>query len=260
MTEPISTQELWAGRFEDENLLRGVGRFSDDLREPNTTFACFVRSPRAFAKIVRINSVAARKMAGVIAVLTSADLSTRKYLSVTVPYPLQDCERIVAPHRPALAVERVMHVGEAVAVVIGETFEQAQDAADQVDVEFEQLTAVVDIAGSSEKGASQLWPEANGNLALDYRVPADPSGRNAAELDRCFAMAARVATVKLFNQRLAAVSIEPRVATAFYDSGEDLLTLRCGSQGVAAIRGQICTAMQLAPERLRVLTHDVGGG
>jgi carbon-monoxide dehydrogenase large subunit len=258
MNAPVSKQK--GARFEDENLLRGHGRFSDDLREPNTTFACFVRSPYAFAKIIRINSTAAKKMAGVISVLTGADLSSSGYKSVTAPYPLHGCERVAAPYRPALAGDRVMHVGEAVAVVIAETFQQAQDAADQVDVEFEQLAAAANIAGSLSAGASQLWSEAEGNIALDYRAPADPVDRNEDELDRCFAVAAHVATVNLTNQRLAAISIEPRVATAFYDANKDLLTLRCGSQGVAAIRGEVCTAMQLPLERVRVLTHDVGGG
>ena len=259
MSASTSTQKPWGGRFEDEKLLRGVGRFSDDLREPNTAFACFVRSPHAFAKILRIDTEAAKRLPGVVAILIGADVAAARYESVTRPYPLEGCET-VAPYRPPLAVDRVMHVGEAVAVVIGETFNLAQDAADQVTVEYQPIAPVANISGSSRPGAPQLWPQAPDNVALDYDAPADPDRRNEAEIDRRFASAAHVVSVNLMNHRIAAVSLEPRVATALYDGESDLLTLRCGSQGVAAIQREVCTAMRLPPERLRVLTPDVGGG
>src|SRR6185312_6480834 len=134
-----NTQKPWAGRVEDDRLLRGQGRFSDDLREPNTGFACFVRSPHAFAKIIGVDTAAAKTMAGVLAVLTGADILAGDYESVTLPYPLDGCKSVVAPYRPALASDRVMHVGEAVAVVIAERLDQAQDAADRVEVKYEAL-------------------------------------------------------------------------------------------------------------------------
>jgi len=256
-----SAQKPWVGRVEDERLLRGQGRFSDDLREPNTLFACFVRSPHAFAKIIRIDVSQAHAMSGVLAVLTGADLASQgKYESVTIPYPLDGCESVRAPYRPALAIDRVMHVGEAVAVVVAEDLGQAQDAAEQVVVDYEPLTPVSEIGPNSQTIASQLWPEAPENTALEYCAPPDAGGHNAAEIRRCFAQAAHVASITLKNQRLAAVSMETRVATAFYEPANDLLTLRCGSQGVAGIQREICRVMRLASERIRVVTQDVGGG
>lgn len=253
-----NTQEPWAGRVEDDRLLRGQGRFSDDLREPNTGFACFVRSPHAFAKIVGVDTAAAKTMPGILAVLTGADILAGDYESVTIPYPLDGCKSVVAPYRPALASDRVMHVGEAVAVVIAERLDQAQDAADRIEVKYETLSPVGGITLSGQ--GSQLWPDATDNIALDYYAPADPEGDSAAKIDQCFMRAAHVASVRLTNQRVAAVSLETRGATASYDYGQDLFTLRCGSQGVAGIQREVCRAMRLPLERLRVLSDDVGGG
>ena len=253
-----NTQKPWAGRVEDDRLLRGQGRFSDDLREPNIGFACFVRSPHAFAKIIGVDTAAAKTMPGVLAVLTGADILAGDYESVTLPYPLDGCKSVVAPYRPALASDRVMHVGEAVAIVIAERLDQAQDAADRVEVKYEALSPV---SGTTLSGrGSQLWPDAPHNIALDYYAPPDPEGDSAAKIDQCFVRAAHVASVRLTNQRVAAVSLETRGATAFYDYGQDLFTLRCGSQGVAGIQREVCRAMRLPLERLRVLSDDVGGG
>src|SRR4029079_5934121 len=217
-----SAQKPGVGRVEDERLLRGQGRFSDDLREPNTLFACFVRSPHAFAKIIRIDVSQAHAMSGALAVLTGADLvSQGKYESVTIPYPLDGCESVRAPYRPALAIDRVMHVGEAVAVVVAEGLGQAQDAAEQVVVDYEPLTPVSEIGPNSKTIASQLWPEAPENTALEYCAPPDVGGHNAAEIRRCFAQAAHVASITLKNQRLAAVSMETRVAKASYAPAND---------------------------------------
>ena len=260
MSAHANARQSWQGRIEDDELLRGRGRYSDDLRHPNSAFACFVRSPHAFANVVNIDTAAARSAPGIIAVLTGADLRSANYASVTSPYPLDGCTNLASPHRPALASARVMHVGEAVAAVIGENPGCAQDGADLIHVEYAELPPVADFSGSFRSGASQLWQQAPGNIALDYAAPVDVDGRNAAEIERRFAVAAHVAAVNLTNQRIAAVSIEPRAATAHYDSEQDLLTLRCGSQGVAGIKRELCAAMRLPPERLRVLTQDVGGG
>ena len=254
-------QKPWIGRVEDERLLRGQGRFSDDMREPNMLFACFVRSPHAFAKIIEIDIAQAKAMSGVRAVITGTDLaSSGKYESVTIPYPLDGCESIRVPYRPVLATDRVMHVGEAVAVVVADSRGQAQDAADRVTVEYEPLTRASEINRNSQTKDSLLWPEAPENTALEYSAPPDADGHNATEIERCFAQAAHVASINLKNQRLAAVSMETRVATALYDPANDLLTLRCGSQGVAGIQREICRTMRLVPERIRVVTRDVGGG
>jgi carbon-monoxide dehydrogenase large subunit len=127
------------------------------MREPNMLFACFVRSPHAFAKIIEIDIAQAKAMSGVRAVITGTDLaSSGKYESVTIPYPLDGCESIRVPYRPVLASDRVMHVGEAVAVVVADSRGQAQDAADRVAVEYEPLTRASEIDRNSQTKDSLL--------------------------------------------------------------------------------------------------------
>jgi carbon-monoxide dehydrogenase large subunit len=121
----------WHGRIEDDPLVRGRGRFSDDVRPAGAAYACFVRSPHAFAEIRKVDAAAARRAPGVLAVLTAADLAPAQFATVSAPVPMPGRGGVMVkwPHRPALAGERVLHVGEPVALVVGETPEAAQDAA-----------------------------------------------------------------------------------------------------------------------------------
>jgi aerobic carbon-monoxide dehydrogenase large subunit len=260
---PTDANRGWSGRVEDEALLRGAGRYTDDLHAGDAAVGVFVRSPHAHARISKIDFAAAREQPGVVAVLTSHDLAGANLASVTgaVPLPGRNGSKPITPLRPALAGDRVVHVGQPVALVIAETAAAAQDAADQVMVEYDPLPAVAD-AHQAASG-SQIWLEAPGNLAFDWTAPADPAGDNRREIDRLFAVAAEaghVARASLVNQRIAAVSMEPRCATASHDAASDRYTLRCGTQGVAGVRGQLCGAMRITPDKLRVLTDDVGGG
>ena len=249
-------------RIEDEALLRGRGRFTDDLKSAGAAYACFVRSPHAHAKITAVDGTAARALPGVTAIITAADLVDEGYATVTGPSPMKgrDGMPIAVPQRPALAGERVNHVGEPVALVVAETLQAAEDAAEQVAVDYAPLTAVTDVVRAAAADAPRLHPEAPGNLALDWAAPQDADGSIAARVEEAFADAAHVARVELVNQRLVAASLEPRGATASYDAQADRYTLICGTQGVASIRNQIVAAMRLEPDRLRVLTEDVGGG
>jgi aerobic carbon-monoxide dehydrogenase large subunit len=255
----------WSGRVEDEALLRGAGRYSDDVHAAHAAAGVFVRSPHAHARIRHIDCTAALKLPGVVAVLTAHDFGSANLASVTgaVPLPGRNGSKPIVPFRPALAGDLVVHVGQPVALVVAETAAAAQDAADQVTVDYDALPVV---AGAHQAQAGvQIWPEAPGNLAFDWTAPADPSGDNRREIDRIFAGAPQggatyVARASLVNQRIAAVSMEPRTATASHDAASDRFTLRCGTQGVAGVRGQLCGAMRLTPDRLRVLTDDVGGG
>ena len=129
----------------------------------------------------------------------------------------------------------------------------------KVAVDYEPLEAVTDVRDAIKPGAPQLWPEAPGNIGFDWTAPADPDGKKQAAIDRAFKDAAHVVHVELVNQRLVVASLEPRTATASYEVGAKQFTLRCGTQGVAAVRGQIAGAMGLKPEELRVLTDDLGG-
>jgi len=254
--------EPWHGRIEDDALLRGEGRFGDDVRPDGALAAYFVRSPHAFAEIGRIDAADAKASPGVVAVLTAADLAAAHYHSISHPHPIPGRNGKVpaAPHRPSLAEARVLHVGELVAMVIAATARAAQDAAEKVVVDYKPLVAVTDVRAAVKAGAPQLWPEAPGNIGFDWTAPADPDGKKQAALDRAFKEAAHVVRVELVNQRLVVASLEPRTATASFDAATGRFTLRCGTQGVAAVRGQVAGAMNIKPEELRILSDDVGGG
>ena len=251
----------WAGRVEDDALLRGKGSFGDDVRPVGTAAAVFVRSPHAHARIGGIDTTDAASMPGVIAVITAKSLEGANLQTITqaVPFPGRNGTKPVSPVRPALAGDRVMHVGQPVAIVIAETELQAQDAAEKVAIDYDPLDAAIDTRKAGT-GSPQLWPDAPGNTALDWTAPEDPDGAKRTAIDAAFTSAAHVARISLLNQRIAAVSMEPRTATASYDKAADSYTLRCGTQGVAGIRLQTGMAMRLGAEKLRVLTDDVGGG
>jgi len=251
----------WTGRVEDDALVRGQGRFGDDVKPDGALAAYFVRSPHAFAKIVRIDIAAAKSAPGVVAVLTAADLEASHYHSISHPHPIpgRGGKVAVSPHRPVLAGERVMHVGEPVAMVVASSAAAAQDAADMVVVDYEPQTPVTDIRAAILPGAPQLWPDAPGNIGFDWTAPADADGKKQAALDRAFKDAAHVVRVELVNQRLVVASLEPRSASASYDADKKQFTLRCGTQAVGSMRGNVVGAMNIKPEELRVLQDDVGG-
>ena len=251
----------WAGRIEDDALLRGAWRFGDDVKPAGALAAYFVRSPHGFANIEHIDVAAARNAPGVVAVLTAADLAAAHYHSISHPHPIpgRGGKVAVAPHRPALAEKRVLHVGEPVALVIAVSAQAAQDAAEKVAVDYQPLNAVTDVRAAIAPGAPQLWSEAPGNIGFDWTAPADPDGSKQTALARAFAEAAHVVRVELVNQRLVVASLEPRSATASYDAVKKIFTLRCPTQGVANIRGQVADSLNVKLEELRVLTDDVGG-
>jgi len=251
----------WAGRIEDDALLRGQGRYGDDVTPQGALAACFLRSAHAFARIERIDPAAANASPGVVKVITAADLAPAHYHSISHAHPIPGRGGRVpaSPHRPALAGERAMHVGEPVAMVIATSSAAAQDAAEKILVEYEELTPVTDARAAIEPGAPQLWPEAPSNIGFDWSAPADPDGKKQAALDRAFAEAAHSVRIELVNQRLIVASLEPRTATASYDAETKTFTLRCGTQGFASVRGQVAGAMNIKPEELRVVTDDLGG-
>ncbi|HZQ13908.1 MAG TPA: xanthine dehydrogenase family protein molybdopterin-binding subunit [Pseudolabrys sp.] len=257
----VVAKSQWTGRVEDDALLRGQGRFGDDVKPDGALAACFVRSPHGFARIERVDVAAAKASPGVTAVFTGADMAAAHYHTVTHAHDIPGRGGKVphSPHRPALAHERVMHIGEPVVMVVAQTLAAAQDAADKVVVDYAPLDAVTDARDAVKPGAPQLWPEAPGNIAFDWTAPADPDGRKQAALDKAFREAAHVVKVELANQRLVVASLEPRSATASYDPASKVFTLRCPSQGVAMVRGQVAPALNVKPEELRVLTDDVGG-
>src|SRR5882672_6810811 len=191
-------------RVEDDALVRGKGRFVDDDGEQGHAFGCFVRSPHAFARIRSIDTSDARSQKGVLAVLTAADMKAAGVGNVSAhpPLPGRGGAKLVMPFRPALADERVMHVGQAVALVVAETQAAAQDAAEKIGVDYEELAPVVAAAEAVKPGATQLWPDAAGNLAIDWVGLAKEPDTNAREVDAIVASAAHVARLTQFNQRI----------------------------------------------------------
>jgi carbon-monoxide dehydrogenase large subunit len=247
---------------EDDRLLRGLGRYSDDADIPNRAFVAFARSPHSFARIRSLTTDAARAAPGVLAVITAEDLAAAGVGLTGRHQPMagRGGASLAGTLTPLLAEDRVLHVGQAVAAVVAGTLAQAQDGVELIDIDYDELSPVVDLQEAIRAGAPQLWPEAPNNIALDWPGPvADPDGSNAREVERILAGAARVARITVTNQRLIVASMEPRGATASYDPSIDLYTLRACSQGAGSLRDAVASIMSLKHEQLRVLTEDVGG-
>ena len=248
-------------RVEDTALVQGLGRFVEDAPQENQAYGVFVRSPHAHARIKSIDVGAARSAPGVLAVLTHNDLDAAGVGSTSLHPPLvgRNGTKLIVPFRPALARDRVLHVGQPVALVVAESLAQAQDAAEQVAVEYEEIAAVTDVRAALAPDAPQLFPQAAGNIAIDWPGPVPDDGSNARAIDAIFAAAAHVARVAVVNQRLVVNTMEPRGATARYDAATDRYTLRSCSQGAGPQRDQLIAMMGWPREKLRVITEDVGG-
>src|SRR6185436_4875695 len=196
-------------RLEDDRLLVGRGLFSDDRVLPRQAWMVLVRSPHAHAKILSIDL----NVPGVVAAWSMADLRADKVGHIPFPplFKRADGSPMVAPARTPLAEGRVYYVGQPVAAIVAETREAAQDAAEQVQVEYEVLDCVVDPRRAVEPGAPLL--QESGNIAAEARYG------NAPEVDKAFSAAAHVTEIELHNQRLNAMAMEPRCAIAVHEGG-----------------------------------------
>ena len=245
-------------RDEDYRLLIGAGRFADDERDTGEAYGVFVRSPHAFAAIRGIDTAAARAIPGVVAVLTAADMARAGVGDVTLVTPVPNGAGMVVPRRPALAGDAARHVGDPVALVVADTEAAAREAAELVAVDYQPRAAVTDVIAAGLPEAPQLWPEAPGNLALDWRGFA-AADADREERERIFAGAAHVARVRLVNQRVVMAPMEPRGALARYDRETDRFVLSCASQSAFVLRQHLAHCLGVAAERIRVLSGDVGG-
>ncbi|MFL5084773.1 MAG: xanthine dehydrogenase family protein molybdopterin-binding subunit [Xanthobacteraceae bacterium] len=249
------------GRVEDERLLRGGGRFMDDAAPPGHASVAFVRSPHAFARIVSVDVEEARRAPGVLAVLTAADMEAAGVGNISRHPPMtgRNGAKVVQTNRPALAGDRVLHVGQPVVAVIAETRDAALDAAELIAVEYETLHPVIDVRDAVRPDAPQLWPEAPGNTVLDWPGPVADDGSKTRAVEEAIATAAHVARVTEINQRIMVASMEPRGASASYDPATDSYVLRASSQGVGPLRDAMLPVMGFKREQLTVLTDDIGG-
>jgi aerobic carbon-monoxide dehydrogenase large subunit len=244
-------------RKEDKRFITGKGRYVDDIKLLGMTHAHFVRSPHAHAKVKGIDSSAALKMPGVVAVLTGSELVADKVGNLICGWAITSKDG--SPMRmgawPAMAPETVRFVGQAVAVVIAETKNQARDAAEAVAIDYEELPVVADIRSAIAPGAVQLHPEAPGNVIYDWHI-GDQSAADAA-----FKSAANVVSLDVVNNRLVPNAMEPRAAVADYDAAEEHYTLYTTSQNPHVARLVLSAFYNIAPEhKLRVIAPDVGGG
>ena len=245
-------------RVEDNALVRGAGHFMDDPRLPNQAYAAFVRSPHAHARVKSVDAEQARKAKGVLAVLTAEDIKAAGIASISRHPPVagRGGAKMVMPFRPVLA-EKTMHVGDPVALVVAESLAAAQDAAELVAVDYEELAPVIDL-DAAMKGEIDLHADAPGNLSVDWPGPV-PSEENEREVDEIIRQAPHVARVTVTNQRLVVASLETRGATGEYDAANDSYTLHACSQSAAGMRAQAASIMGLPNEKVRVITEDVGG-
>ena len=249
-----------APRKEDDVLLKGLGRFQDDVSLDGEVHACFVRSPLAHADITAIDTTAAAAGDGVLAVYTGADVAAAGLGTLPciadafVPLTRPDGSAACYPPNPMLPQDRVRHVGEAVAMVVAETLDTAQDAAELVSVDYEPLPAVVDAAKAREADAPQIWPEAPGNLSCVW------AQGDAAATEAAFDAAAHTVEIELVNNRVVVNTIEPRGALGLYDPVSERYTLHINSQHVHGARAVIAGILGIEEDRLRILSHDLGGG
>lgn len=248
----------FAGRVEDWRLVRGEGRYSGDLVRQGQAYAVFVRSPHAHARIVALDVEAAKAAPGVVDVLTAAEMDEAGVASIANHAPIEGRGRrmLVSPPRPPLARDRVLFVGDPVAMVVAETRAAAEDAADLVMVDYEELASVTDTEEALAEDAPALWPEAPRNVAVDW---VGPNAEAEAEVERILAAAPRRVRVKEVNQRIAGVPMEPRGATAEHDPQSGRFTLFVGTQGVVPLRTALAGVMGIEPTALRIVTEDVGG-
>jgi carbon-monoxide dehydrogenase large subunit len=244
------------GRLEDERMLRGKGRYVSDWALPNQAWGHFLRSDRPHARILSIDTSAALAMPGVIAVVTGKELADAglKTIPVAAPVKWHDGSEQRPAGRLSLAHEVVRHVGEPVALVVAETAAQAQDAAEAVAIDYEELPAVTTAEQALAQGAPQLHPGAPGNLVLDF-VAGDKAATDAA-----FAKAAKVVKLRAYHSRVVGNPMEPRAAMGSYDPKTDRYYLHATTQGVGPMRAQLSAVLGTTPDKVRVVAEEVGGG
>jgi carbon-monoxide dehydrogenase large subunit len=240
-------------RTEDPALLRGEGRYTDDLNEPGQAYAYIVRSPHAHGLLRGIDAEKAKAMPGVLAVYTAADLAAYGPHKCNLDFKQRDGSAMKKPIRKSLASDKVRFVGDPVACVVAETYVQAKDAAEAVELDIEPLPAVTLPSEAAKPGAPQLYEDVPGNVCLDF-LWGDP--QNVAP---AFAGAAHVTKLSLRNTRVVVAAMEPRAGLCSYDKESGKWTLTVPGQGVWGQKTQLVDMLGVTPDKVRIRTYNVGG-
>ena len=242
-------------RQEDPTLLKGEGRYSDDVNLENQVYCVMVRSQMAHGIIKGIDTEEARGMPGVLGVWTGADLNAAGYgaLKTVMMVPQRDGSQMKTPTRYSLATDKVRFAGDPVAFVVAETQAQARDAAEAVFVDIESLPAVTEAREAAKSGAPVVFDDVPGNVCADYHYGDTP------KVDEAFAKAAHVTRLRLVSNRIVVCAMEPRSAVASYDKATDRYTFQAGNQGVFGLKHQMAALLGIKPAQMRILTGNVGG-
>jgi len=243
-------------RVEDKRFITGQGQYTDDIILPNMTYAQFVRSPYAHAKVLGVDTSEALAHPGVVAVYTGADFAEINGVPCGWQVDFKNGDTMKEPKHPLIVVDKARHAGDAVAIVIAESREAARDAADLVDVDYEELEAVVDPKKAAEEGAPLVHDDVPNNICFDWEL-----GNPKDEVDAAIAGSSHVTTLEFTNQRVAPNAIEPRSYIGDYDSTNDKYTLYTSTQNPHLIRLLLCAFVLGIPEhKVRIVSKDVGGG
>jgi carbon-monoxide dehydrogenase large subunit len=242
-------------RIEDKRFITGHGRYTSDVKAERALQAHVLRSPHAFARFTIRDISAARAMKGVKLILTAGDLAHLGGVPCQGNVPNADKSPSPNPLLPLLCADTVRHVGDAVAFIVAETSEQARDAAEAIDIAWEALEAVADPAEALKPGAPQIWPEGPGNRVFETQIGEE------AKVEAAFAKAARHVKLTIENNRLITNYMETRACLAEYEPATKGYTLTLTSQGVHGLRDTLAEdILNVKPEKVRVITPDVGGG
>jgi carbon-monoxide dehydrogenase large subunit len=260
MENALAVQKYGVGqpvrRKEDDTLVRGKGKYTDDIDLPGQAYAFIVRSSHAHGIIRGIDTAAAKAMPGVLGVWSGADFADAGYGPFTCGLPLKsrDGTPLLQTNRVALMTDKVRYVGDPVAFVVAETLAQARDAAEAVVVDIDPLPAVTDPEEAARPGAPQLYDHIPNNVPLDYHFG------DAAKVEAAFAAAAHVTKLDIVNTRVAVVAMEPRAALACYDKTSERYTIQVPTQGVAGNRLNLAKNILKVPnEKVHLLSANVGG-
>jgi aerobic carbon-monoxide dehydrogenase large subunit len=243
-------------RFEDLRLITGAGTYASDWNLPGQLHAFFLRSDHAHAKIVSLNTAAARKHPGVAGIYTGEDAVRSGYVrsATFLNFKGKDGMEGRIPERPVLAHGRVRFVGEPVALLVADSALVAQDAAELIEIEYEDLPIVIDPEQALKPGAPQLHDSVPDNMPFEYEA-----GDRAA-VDAAFAKAAHVTRLKMESTRVVPSPMEPRACLIAYEPKDESYTVHVCIQGMNMMKKQLSTYTKVAEDKLRVIARDVGGG